>query len=81
MLLAALFVISGGIEVKGSLAGTPLANMGMLGIGAVLANLIGTTGASMVLIRPYLRANAKRRTQGPPGRVLHPRSSRTPAGS
>jgi Na+/H+ antiporter NhaD/arsenite permease-like protein len=61
VLLTALFVISGGIEVKGSLAGTPLSNMGMLAIGAVLANVIGTTGASMVLIRPYLRANARRR--------------------
>jgi Na+/H+ antiporter NhaD/arsenite permease-like protein len=63
VLLAALFVISGGIEVKGSLAGTPLANVGMLGVGAVLANVIGTTGASMVLIRPYLRANARRRSK------------------
>jgi Na+/H+ antiporter NhaD/arsenite permease-like protein len=62
-LLAALFVISGGIEVRGSLAGTPLANAGMLSIGAVLANLIGTTGAAMVLIRPFLRANAKRRNR------------------
>jgi Na+/H+ antiporter NhaD/arsenite permease-like protein len=61
LLLTAMFVIAGGIEVKGSLAGTPLANMTMLGIGAVLANLIGTTGAAMVLIRPFLRANAKRR--------------------
>jgi Na+/H+ antiporter NhaD/arsenite permease-like protein len=61
MLLGTLYVISGGIEVKGSLTGTPLANLVMLGAGAVLANLIGTTGASMVLIRPFLRANAKRR--------------------
>jgi Na+/H+ antiporter NhaD/arsenite permease-like protein len=60
LLLVALFVISGGIQVKGSLAGTPLANTGMLAIGAILANMIGTTGASMVLIRPFLRANAKR---------------------
>ncbi|GIF42287.1 sodium:proton antiporter [Actinoplanes xinjiangensis] len=59
-LLAALFVISGGIEVRGSLAGTPLANAGMLAIGAVLANVIGTTGAAMLLIRPFLRANAQR---------------------
>ena len=59
-LLGALFVISGGIYVRGSLAGTPLANSAILGIGAVLANLIGTTGASMVLIRPLLRANAER---------------------
>jgi Na+/H+ antiporter NhaD/arsenite permease-like protein len=60
VLLAALYVVSGGIFVRGSLNGTPLANTVMLAIGAVLANLIGTTGASMVLIRPLLRANAKR---------------------
>jgi len=59
-LLGSLFVISGGIHIRGSLAGTPLANTALLGIGAVLANLIGTTGASMVLIRPFLRANAER---------------------
>jgi len=61
VLLTALFVIAGGIEVKGSLSGTPLANMTMLAIGAVLANLIGTTGAAMVLIRPFLRANERRK--------------------
>ena len=60
-LLGSLFVISGGIHVRGSLSGTPMANTVMLGIGAVLANFIGTTGASMVLIRPLLRANARRR--------------------
>ena len=60
-LLGALFVVSGGVHVRGSLAGTPLANTALLAIGAVLANLIGTTGASMVLIRPLLRANAERR--------------------
>ncbi len=60
MLLTALFVISGGIEVKGSLSGTPLGNLAMLAVGAVLANFIGTTGAAMVLIRPFLRANARR---------------------
>jgi Na+/H+ antiporter NhaD/arsenite permease-like protein len=60
-LLAALYVISGGIHIRGSLSGTPLANTAMLAIGAVLANVIGTTGASMVLIRPLLRANAERR--------------------
>ncbi|MEU4560563.1 sodium:proton antiporter [Actinoplanes sp. NPDC023936] len=59
-LLTALFVISGGIEVRGSLAGTPLANAGMLAVGAVLANVVGTTGAAMLLIRPLLRANARR---------------------
>jgi Na+/H+ antiporter NhaD/arsenite permease-like protein len=60
-LLAALYVISGGIHVRGSLAGSPLSNTAMLGIGALLANLIGTTGASMILIRPLLRANRPRR--------------------
>ena len=61
VLLAALFTISGGIYIQGSLSGTPLVNSAMLAIGAVLANLIGTTGASVVLIRPLLRANAPRR--------------------
>jgi Na+/H+ antiporter NhaD/arsenite permease-like protein len=59
-LLGSLFVVSGCIHVRGSLAGTPLANTALLGLGAVLANLIGTTGASMILIRPLLRANAER---------------------
>ncbi len=59
-LLGSLFAISGGVRVSGSLAGTPLANTAMLALGAVMANLVGTTGASMLLIRPYLRANARR---------------------
>lgn len=61
VVIGALFVISGGIHIGGSLSGTPLANTGLLGIGAVLANLIGTTGASALLIRPLLRANKSRR--------------------
>jgi Na+/H+ antiporter NhaD/arsenite permease-like protein len=61
ILLGALFVISGGIVVRGTLAGTPGLNAALLGIGAVLASLIGTTGASMVLVRPLLRANSVRR--------------------
>ncbi len=60
-LLAALFVISGGIVLRGSLAGTPLINTGLLAVGALLASVIGTTGASSLLIRPILRANASRR--------------------
>src|SRR5881628_1595653 len=56
-LLASLFVIAGGIYVKGEYAGTPVINTVFLGVGAILANVIGTTGASMVLIRPFLRAN------------------------
>ena len=63
LLLGALFVISGGIVVKGSLSGTPLANTGLLAIGAVLANIIGTTGASVLLIRPLLRANQTRESK------------------
>ena len=60
LLLASLFVVTGGIHLSGSLSGTPLRNTMMLGLGAVLANVIGTTGASMLLIRPLLRANAPR---------------------
>jgi len=60
VLLGALFVISGGIVVRGTLAGTPGLNSVILACGAVLGSLIGTTGASMVLIRPLLRANSVR---------------------
>ncbi len=59
-LLAALFTISGGICLRGSLAGTPGGNGVFLAVGAVLASLIGTTGASVLLIRPLLRANERR---------------------
>src|SRR3989475_10553338 len=61
VVIGALFVVAGGIHIQGSLAGTPLVNTGMLGIGAVLANLLGTTGASVLLIRPLLRANKRRK--------------------
>lgn len=60
ILLFALFTVSGGILLEGTLDGAPLTNTAMLGIGAVLASLIGTTGASMVLIRPMIRANDQR---------------------
>jgi Na+/H+ antiporter NhaD/arsenite permease-like protein len=60
ILLGALYSISGGIYVQGSLSGTPLANTGMLALGAVLASIIGTTGASVLLIRPLIRANKSR---------------------
>jgi Na+/H+ antiporter NhaD/arsenite permease-like protein len=60
ILLASLFVVTGGVYVRGSLAGTPLVNTGVLGLGALLASWIGTTGASVLLIRPLLRANASR---------------------
>ena len=61
ILLASLFIISGGILLKGDLKATPLVNSIFLVIGAVLANLIGTTGASMLLIRPLLRTNSERK--------------------
>jgi len=60
ILLWALFTISGGILVTGNLHGSPKLNTSLLAIGTVLASLIGTTGASMVLIRPLLRANDER---------------------
>lgn len=59
-LLGSLFVISGGIYMKGDLEGRPAVNTAFLAIGAVIANVIGTTGASMLLIRPMLRTNSQR---------------------
>ena len=59
-LLGSLFVASGCILIKTDFAGTPRANTTLLFVGAVIANFIGTTGASMLLIRPYMRLNAGR---------------------
>jgi len=60
MLLLALFTAAGGILVRGGPAGSPGGNTALLAAGTVLAGLIGTTGAAMVLIHPLLRANAYR---------------------
>jgi Na+/H+ antiporter NhaD/arsenite permease-like protein len=60
MLLFALYVVAGGIWVKGDLRGTPLVNGTILALGTALASVIGTTGAAMVLMRPLLRANVAR---------------------
>ncbi|MDX2167377.1 MAG: sodium:proton antiporter [Deltaproteobacteria bacterium] len=60
-LIAALYVVAGGIHISGNPRGTPLVNSAFLGIGAVAASLIGTTGASMLLIRPLLDANRERK--------------------
>lgn len=60
LLLGSLYVITGGIYVQGSLAGTPIVNTALMGLGALIASFIGTTGASVLLIRPLLRANAPR---------------------
>ncbi len=62
ILLTALFAVSGGIYIKGNLHGTPALNTAILAIGAVLASFMGTTGASMLLIRPLIRANDARKS-------------------
>jgi len=59
-LIGSLFVVSGGIHIKIKGRSTPMANVLLLAIGAVVANLFGTTGASMLLIRPYIRVNSYR---------------------
>lgn len=61
ILLTALFTVAGGIYIKGNLHGSPGLNTGILAIGAVLASFMGTTGASMLLIRPLIRANDNRK--------------------
>lgn len=61
ILLGSLFVVAGGILIKGNLHGSPATNLTILIVGTALASVIGTTGASMVLIRPLLRANDERR--------------------
>lgn len=61
ILLTALFTVAGGIYIRGNLHGSPGLNTAILAIGAVLASFMGTTGASMLLIRPLIRANDNRR--------------------
>ncbi len=61
VLLFSLYVISGGINLKGDLAARPLTNTAFLAIGAAIASFIGTTGASMLLIRPLLQTNSERK--------------------
>jgi Na+/H+ antiporter NhaD/arsenite permease-like protein len=61
VLLTALFTVTGGIHIKGNLHGSPSMNTALLAIGTVLAGWMGTTGASMLLIRPMIRANDGRR--------------------
>lgn len=63
ILLTALFTVAGGIFVRGNLHGSPLLNTGLLALGALLASFMGTTGASMLLIRPLIRANDNRKHQ------------------
>jgi Na+/H+ antiporter NhaD/arsenite permease-like protein len=61
VLLAGLYAISGGIRLTGDLQATPLTNTSFLALGSALASFIGTTGASMLLIRPLLQTNRERR--------------------
>ena len=63
ILLWSLYTVSGGILLRGSLRGTPMLNTTILIIGAVLASWMGTTGAAMLLIRPFLRANNYRKNR------------------
>ena len=63
VLLFGLFVVAGGIHIKGTIAGTTKNNVILLAIGTILSSWIGTTGAAMLLIRPVLRANSWRRNK------------------
>ena len=60
MLLLALFVVTGGIRISGDIAATPIVNTFILGAGFVMASVMGTTGAAMLLIRPLLQINQQR---------------------
>lgn len=61
ILLFSLFVVAGGIRLVGNLVGTPRTNTAILAVGTAMASFLGTTGASMLLIRPMIAANSDRR--------------------
>lgn len=61
VLLFGLFCVAGNIRIRGTLAGTPKINVLLLLIGTLLSSWVGTTGASMLLIRPVIRANSWRK--------------------
>ncbi|HCI49052.1 MAG: sodium:proton antiporter [Alphaproteobacteria bacterium RIFCSPHIGHO2_01_FULL_41_14] len=63
LLIGALFVVTSGIRIQARWAGNPLSNVGVLFLGTLLSSWIGTTGASMLLVHPLIRANAWRRSQ------------------
>lgn len=63
ILLWSLYTVSGGILLRGKLRGTPIVNVIMLIIGTLLASWMGTTGAAMLMIRPFLRANNYRKNR------------------
>jgi Na+/H+ antiporter NhaD/arsenite permease-like protein len=60
VLLFALYTVAGGIVVSGDIRGTPLNNVAILALGTMMASIVGTTGASMILVRPLIRANLAR---------------------
>ena len=60
ILIGSLFVVAGGIHIRIKGKSKPLSNVFLLAIGAVIANIVGTTGASMIMIRPYIRVNRYR---------------------
>ncbi|WP_035640364.1 sodium:proton antiporter [Bradyrhizobium sp. ORS 375] len=60
VLLFALYTVAGGILVTGSIRGTPATNTAILALGTIIASVVGTTGAAMILVRPLIRANLGR---------------------
>ncbi|MBI5264383.1 MAG: sodium:proton antiporter [Bradyrhizobium sp.] len=60
VLLFSLYVVAGGILVSGDMKGTPWTNTGILALGTLMASIVGTTGAAMILVRPLIRANLTR---------------------
>ncbi|MGJ5176628.1 sodium:proton antiporter [Bradyrhizobium oligotrophicum] len=60
VLLFALYTVAGGILVSGDIKGTPATNTAILALGTVIASIVGTTGAAMILVRPLIRANLSR---------------------
>lgn len=60
-LLFTLYVVTGGVRIEGDLVATPTTNATFLGLGALLASFIGTTGAAMLLVRPLVETNRERR--------------------
>jgi Na+/H+ antiporter NhaD/arsenite permease-like protein len=60
VLLFALYTVAGGLLITGNLGGRPLGNILVLAFGTIIASIVGTTGAAMILVRPLIRANAAR---------------------
>jgi hypothetical protein len=61
LLLFALYTVAGGILIGGSIRTSPWTNVGIVALGTVMASFVGTTGASLILVRPLIRANEGRR--------------------